>query len=302
MELLLLILLPPPDAASDLASAVQAALYQDLGQVAIAIVSDEKSALSTWHDRTGDFKSRFVSRLVWKNPRTATVNLYRGQSKAAAGDLVKTRDVNFSRADTSRDRGRAIGLVLVQLMRELPGVLVENTPVVAAPAVAPVSPHLNAFVVDMYTERVSTENWGLGPELTVVHNFIPALQVRGFGLAIFGSQDSYTEFGAGAGVTWLFWRQAAGQRGIGLEGDAGICRGTVTAPGEGGGSHGNVSGSFRAAATGYVHVSGSLFVGASLGLRALTSSLSYTFGDDRKTYRSHPLLREYFSLAAGFSL
>jgi hypothetical protein len=302
MELLLLILLPPADAASDLAGAVQAALYRDLGQVAIAVVPDENSAQSTWRDPRGRFGSRFVSRLVWKNPRLATVNVYGGQSKATANDLIKTRDVGFSRGDSSRERGRAIGLVLVQLLRELPGVADGKPPVEAAAAALPVSHHPNAFIVDMYTERVSTENWGLGPELRVAHNFIPALQVRGYGLAIFGSQDAYSEFGAGAGVTWLLWRQAARQRALGLEGDAGICRGTVTAPGEGGGSHGNVSGSFRAAATGYVHVSGSLFVGASIGLRALTSSLSYSFGDDRKTYRSHPLLRGYFSLGAGFSL
>ena len=302
MELLLLILLPPTDAASDLAGAVQAALYRDLGQVAIAVVSDENSSQLTWQDRDGRFKTRFVSRLVWKNPRMATVNVYGGPSKATPSDLVKTRDVGFSRGDSSRERGRAIGLVLVQLLRELPGAIDEKKPVEAAPAIAPISPHPNAFIVDMYTEHVSTDNWGLGPQLTIGHNLIPALRVRGFGLAIFGSQDSYSEFGAGAGVTWLFWRQAAGQRGLGLEGDAGICRGTVTTPGEGGGSHGNVSGSFRAAATGYVHVSGSLFVGASLGLRALTSSLSYSFGDDRKTYRSHPLLRGYLSFGAGFSL
>jgi hypothetical protein len=270
--------------------------------VAIAVVPDEKSAQSTWRDRVGNFKSRFVSRLVWKNSRTATVNLYGGQSKADPNNLVKTRDINFSRSDSSRERGRAIGLVLVQLLRELPGVIEAKTPVEVAPVVAPVSSRPNAFVVDMYSEHVSAENWGLGPQLTVAHNFIPALRVRGFGLAIFGSQDSYTEFGAGAGATWLFWRQAAGQRALGLEGDLGICRGTVTAPGEGGGSHANVSGSFRAAATGYVHVSDSLFVGASLGLRGLTSSLSYSFGDDHKTYRSHPLLRWYFSLGAGFSI
>jgi hypothetical protein len=139
-SLLLLILLPPADAASDLASEVQAALDQDLGQVVIAVVSDEKGRQSTWRDRGGDFKSRFVSRLVWKNSQTATVDLYRGQSKAAPSDLVRTRDLNFSRSDSSRDRGRAIGLVLVQLMQELPRVVVENTPVAVAPAIAPVSP------------------------------------------------------------------------------------------------------------------------------------------------------------------
>jgi hypothetical protein len=307
-SLLLLILLPPADAGSDLAAAVQAALYEDLGQVAIAVVSDDHRAQSTWQDRGGHFKARFVGRLVWKNSRTATVNLYGGQSKAAPSDLVKTRDVSFARGDSSRERGRAIGLVLVQLLRELPGVVVAKTPVEAAPvasapvAVAPVATHPNAFIVDMYTEHVSTENWGLGPEITVAHTFIPALQVRGFGLALFGSQDSYTEFGAGAGVTWLFWRQAEGRRALGLEGDAGLCRGTVTTSGDGGGSHANVSGSFRAAATSYVHVSGPLFIGASIGIRALTSSLTYSFGDDSKTYRSHPLLRWFFTLGAGFSL
>jgi hypothetical protein len=39
-----------------------------------------------------------------------------------------------------------------------------------------------------------------------------------------------------------------------------------------------------------------------LGIRALTSSLSYSFGDDHKTYRSHPLIRWYVSLGFGFSL
>lgn len=310
-SLLLLILLPPADAASDLAAEVQAMLYRDLGQVAIAVVSDQGNVQATWQDRGGHFKSRFVSRLVWKNPRIATVNLYGGPSKAAPSDLVKTRDVSFGRGDSSRERGRAIGLVLVQLLGEMPGAVgakppVETAPAAAAPAAAPVAapvvPHRNAFVVDMYTEHVSAENWGLGPEITVSHTLIPALQVRGFGLALFGSQDAYTEFGAGAGVTWLFWRQVEGQRGLGLEGDVGLCRGTITTSGDDGGSHGNVSGSFRAAATSYVHVSDSLFVGASLGLRALTSSLSYSFGDDHKTYRSHPLLRWFFTFGAGFTL
>ena len=305
-SLLLLILLPPADVASDLAGAVQAALYADLGQVTIAVVSDESRAQSTWQDRSGHFKSRFVSRVVWRNSRTATVNVYSGQSKAAPGDLVKTRDVSFSRGDSSRDRGSAIGLVLVQLLREVPGAIPGKTdgkkPIEPVPAVAPVSPHPNTLLINMYTEHVSTDNWGLGPELAVTHNLVPSLKVRGFGLALFGSQDSYTEFGAGAGVTWLFWRQSAGQRGLGLEGDAGLCRGTVTTSGDSGGSHTNVSGSFRAAATSYVSLSNSLFVGASLGIRALTSSLSYSFGDDNKTYVSHPLIRWYFSLGAGFSI
>ena len=300
-SLLLLLLLPPADAASDLAGAVQAALYRDLGQVAIAVVPDENSARATWQDLGGRFKSRFVGRLVWKDSLTASVDVYSGPSKATPRDLIKTRDVFFARVDSSRERGRAIGLVLVQLLRELPSSAIGNASaeVAAAPAPDSIPPH--AFIVSMDAERVSSGNWGLGPELSVAHSFVPALRVRGFGLVLLGSQDSYSEFGAGVGVTWFFWRQAARHRALGLEGDLGLCRDAAAPSGDSSASHATLSGSLRAAVTGYVHVSNRLFIGATAGLKALSNSLSYRFGEDPNTYRSYPLLRPYFSFGAGFS-
>jgi hypothetical protein len=98
----------------------------------------------------------------------------------------ESRNLAFAAADSKTERGRAIALVLAELLRESPAAAL----MVAHPpgAVEASASHLTLAGL-FAAERTLPGSWGLGPEVMVGFGVTEAFWVRGRGRALFGSAD-----------------------------------------------------------------------------------------------------------------
>lgn len=217
-SLFLLVLLPPADSTGDIAVAVEASLRHELGDVAMAIAPDTLVTPAMWQGEKAQMHARFVAHLMWKQNNRASVELISLATTASGQGDRRTRELPFAPQDGKSERGRAIGLVMAELLRESPSSAWAGTKMSLAGLDRPSRLVLGGMFA---MERVRSGNWAVGPELIYDFALIDGLRLEASGTALFSSTYQYTEIGVGAGVAWDFLRSQRGRHalGIGLEGD-----------------------------------------------------------------------------------
>lgn len=304
--LLLLILIPAADTASESTAAIQAALYQELGPVGIAIAADTPEARAPWQGKDGRVLVRYFSRLVWKSPHKIHIELWEGEGPDS-GTLPKAaRDVAFSEADSIRERGRAIGLVLAHLLREQAPTTTGITLPKATPP--PVLQSRNSIEASMEIETYSQANMALGPSISANVDVRDYLWVHGFVYVLQGFFHGYNEFGFGTGATWPALRTVDSRFVVGPRLEAALHREAVSPEMEDLHGRTNVwSLSLEARLWGTATIWRSLQMIAGIGARAQTSILKYSMDEEDSkehetstTYQSKRF-RFHASLGLGIS-
>jgi hypothetical protein len=218
--LFLLLLLPPADTTGDTAAGIQASLHRELGDVAVAVAPDTLVTPAMWRGEKAQLRARFVARVGWTTKHQASIELLAEAS--AKGEAPQTRVLAFAPQDGKSERGRAIGLVLAELLRESPASAFATSPSGHAAAKAESTMPLRLAPAALFaTQRVTTGNWAMGPELRNGFGLGQAWWLQASGWALFGSGDAYSSMGLGLAVRWDALRTGDGRYalGIGLGGD-----------------------------------------------------------------------------------
>jgi len=211
--LFLLVLLPPADATGDTAAAVTASLRHELGDVAMAIAPDTLVTPAMWQGEKAQMHARFVVHVAWKGKDTATIELFAPATAKGAATYHSERKLSFASQDSKSERGRAIGLVVAELLRESPSSALVPAQPVAVAAAMPSHVALGAMFAFM---RVRTGNWAMGPELTYDFGLSQALRLQASGAALFGSADQYSGIGADVGAYWDILVSDHGHHALGI--------------------------------------------------------------------------------------
>jgi len=228
-SLFLLILLPPADATGDTATAVTASLRLELGDVSMAIAPDTLVTPAMWQGEKASMRARFVVHLVWKTTNTASIEVFSPTSAKDSAGFRRNRDLAFAEQDSKAERGRAIGLVAAELLRESPAAaLTASTPVGAAVARGSATPSHVVLGGMFAMERVRTGSWAMGPELTYDFGLSEALRLQASGTARFASADQYGSIGAGLGIFWDFLRSERGRHALGIGLEVGLSHESAT--------------------------------------------------------------------------
>jgi hypothetical protein len=209
--LFLLLLLPPADTTGDMAAGIQASLRQQLGDVTMAIAPDTLVTPAMWQGSAAPMRARFVARIAWLDKNQMRVELLSAQATAS-----HSRALTFAPQDAKPERGRAVGLVVAELLRESPAAAFATpgptVAAVSAPATAPARLALGAACA---TERALTNHWAIGPKLTYDLGLGEALRIEARGMALFAG-DQYSDLGFGLGARWDFLRSSQARHALGL--------------------------------------------------------------------------------------
>jgi hypothetical protein len=220
--LFLLLLLPPADTAGDTAAAIQASLRHELGEVSMVIAPDTLVTPSMWQGEKAPMRARFVVRVVRKEPDRVKVDLLAG-ADAASKTTETSRDLTFVPEDGNSERGRAVGLVIAELLRSSPTSAWADGH--GPPMATPSRVELGGMFA---TERAAPGVWAYGAALTYGFGLSDAFQVRAAALALFGSHDQYKDMGITVGANWDFLRLAANRYAIGVDLSAGYAYESAT--------------------------------------------------------------------------
>ncbi len=308
--LLLLVLLPPKDAIGDLATAVQQALQQELGDVTMAIAPDSVVTPAMWQGDDAPMHARFVAHLTWLGPNQASVDV----RAASAPSAAHARTLSFAAQDGKAQRGRAVGLVVAELLRELPPAAFAGVPALAArkPEVAR-APSRLVLGAMAAAEQVRSGTWALGPEVRYDLGLTQALRVQAAGTIAFASLDQYTDLDLGLGLYWDFLRTRDGRHALGVGADADLLRQSAGGAGEkaGGGTGDEVSvtavqwsAGFGAYLSGRVTLWRSLRLVGEAGIKGIANSLTLTVGESEyaSTATKHAFSRLRPSFALGLEV
>jgi hypothetical protein len=227
--LFLLVLLPPADATGDTATAVTASLRRELGDVTMAIAPDTLVTPAMWQGEKAQLHARFVVHLVWKDDARASIEVFSPSSARDGQGFRRSRDLAFSPQDSKSERGRAMGLVVAELLRESPAsALVAAAPAADMPASQPVLPSRVVLGGMFATKRVRVGKWAVGPALIYDFGLGSALRLQAAGEALFESADQYTGIGAEVGVFWDFLHSERGGHALGIGLEVGGLRDSAT--------------------------------------------------------------------------
>jgi hypothetical protein len=228
-SLFLLVLLPPADATGDMATAVTASLRRELGEVSMAIAPDTLVTPAMWQGDKASMHARFVVHLVWKQMDSASIEVFAPTSAKEGAGFRRERELVFAQQDSKTERGRAIGLVVAELLRESPAVaLAAAGPAVDKAATEPGTPSRLVLGGRFAMERVRAGNWALGPELTYDFGLGESLRLQASGTALFASADQYSGIGVGIGIFWDFLRSERGRHALGVGLEAGVLHESAT--------------------------------------------------------------------------
>ena len=304
-SLFLLVLLPPADATGDTATAVSASLRHELGDVAMAIAPDTLVTPAMWQGEKATMRARFVVHLIWNGKDTASIEVFSPSSAPTTKGFRRSRAIAFSPQDSKTERGRAIGLVVAELLRESPASALAIQSVVGREILNAGPPsHLvlgGMFVV----ERVATGNWAMGPELTYDFGLSETtrLQASGTALFLFGSTYQYIGIGAGVGVCWDFLRSQNGRHALGGGLEVDVLHESLTMASD------DSRGAFKwnlalgANISGRMTVWRNLRVIGELDLRATSGIVSMTVGEEHsRTQYSFSRWRPVFALGLELAL
>jgi hypothetical protein len=222
--LFLLLLLPPADTAGDMAAAIQASLRHELGDVSMVIAPDTLVTPSMWQGENASMRARFVVHLVRKDADHVKIDLLAG-TDATSKTHEESRDLTFATEDDKSERGRAVGLVIAELLRSSPTSAWADGH--GPPqATGPSRVELGGMFA---TERAASGIWAYGPALTYGFGLSEALQIRAAALVLFGSHDQYRDMGVTVGANWDFLRLAENRYAVGVGISAGYAYESATA-------------------------------------------------------------------------
>jgi hypothetical protein len=303
-SLFLLVLLPPADATGDTATAVTASLRHELGEVSMAIAPDTLVTPAMWQGEKAPMRARFVVRMAWKQPDTASIEVFTPTTAKDAAGFRKSRDLAFSPQDSKAERGRAIGLVVAELLRESPAsALVPPKPVEVKSTAESGSPSHLVLGGMFATERVRSGNWAMGPALTYDFGFSEGVRLQASGNALFGSADQYSSIGADLGVFWDFLRSERGRHAFGIGLEVGMLRESATGTSDEvkGTSQWNLA--FGPSLGGRLTVWRALRIVGAADLRATSGTMSVTIGDNaNRSQHTFSRWRPAFALGLEFAL
>jgi hypothetical protein len=303
--LFLLVLLPPADATGDTATAVTASLRRELGDVSHGHRARHAGDAGHVAGREGPMRARF------RRPSCVEEKGY-GQHRgllasSAASDTTgfrRERALSFAEQDSKAERGRAIGLVVAELLRESPAAaLTALQPAADNVAVTSGPPSRLVLGGMIAMEHVRTGNWAIGPELTYDFGLSAALRLQASGTARFASADQYSGIGAGIGILWDFLRSERGRHALGIGLEVGVLHESATV-----GSSDNVQSdskwslAFGPSLGGRLTVWRGLRIVGEFDLCVTTEPLSVTSGEDRKTTHTFSRWRPVFALGLEFAL
>jgi len=209
--LFLLLLLPPTDTAGDTAAGIQASLRGELGDVSMVIAPDTLVTPSMWQGDHAQMRARFVVRVAWKDAEHAAIDLLAGASDAAKS-YRGGRQLAFAPEDDKAERGRAIGLVIAELLRSSPTSAWADGKQ-ARPLVAPSRLEVGGMFA---AERANAGNWAYGPALTYGFGLGEGIELRAAAVATFGSKDQYKDMAVLAGANWDFLRLLDNRYAVGV--------------------------------------------------------------------------------------
>ncbi len=211
--LFLLLLLPPADTASDMAAAIRESLRHELGDVSMAIAPDTLVTPSMWQGEKATMRARFVVHMVRREPDGVKVDVLAG-ADSASSTYQGGRDLAFAPEDGDAERGRAIGLVIAELLRSSPtSAWSDGRGAPQAALLVASRPELGAMFA---TERPSSGVWAYGAALTYGFGLTDALQLRAAATVLLGSRDQYKDMGISLGANWDFLRLAQNRYGLGM--------------------------------------------------------------------------------------
>jgi hypothetical protein len=236
---------------------------------------------------------------VWRNKDQATVTLLAG-ADAVSKTHRGSRDLDFAPEDSKSERGRAIGLVIAELLRSSPAWAWSRSAKGDAAVQPGVGEPLYADAGAAFaSERAMSGEWASGPALAFGLNLSEAFQLRAEGAFLIGSRNQYREAGLRVGANWDFLRLASHRFALGVCLLAGFSHESLTIAGDDGKStaptqwNGTVGASLRAR----VALWRSLGLVAEGGIRAQSGNMSGTFGDD-----DHKSKYDYSRWRPGFAL
>jgi hypothetical protein len=296
VPLFLLLLLPPADTTGDTAAGIQASLRRELGDVAVAITPDTLATPAMWRGAKAQLRARFVAKVEWTTKDQARVELI---APAFTKDQAqRTRVLAFAPQDSQLERGRAIGLVLAELLREAPASAFAISPSggSAAQAESPTRLHLTPAAL-FASQRAMSGNWAVGPELRNGFGLGQAWWLQVSGWALFGSADQYASVGLGLALRWDVLRTSDGRHalGVGLGGD--FFRESAPTGGEASKSLSVWNLAPIGSLAGRVTLWRWLRLVGQLDMRVAVRTLSVTTGDDE-----HRLAHSYSHWRPGFAL
>ena len=296
--LFLLVLLPPADATGDTAAAVTASLRHELGDVAMAIAPDTLVTPAMWQGEKAQMHARFIVHLVWKDTDKASIEVFAPTSAKDTVGFRLTRELSFAPQDSKSERGRAIGLVVAELLRESPA----TTLAAAVPGSTSGSPSRLVLGGMFAVERVRTGNWAMGPELTYDFGLTEAVRLRGSGTALFGSADQYGGIGADIGIFWDLIRSGRGRHALGIGLDVGVLRESATAASDYSQGVSQWSLAFGPSLGGRLTFWRGLRIVSEVDLRATSGAMRVTLGDDKKVTHTFSRWRPVFALGLEIAL
>jgi hypothetical protein len=302
-SLFLLILLPPADATGDTATAVTASLRRELGDVTMAIAPDTLVTPAMWQGEKASMRARFVVHLVWKMKTTASIEVFSPTSAKDSTGFRRNRDLSFAEQDSKVERGRAIGLVVAELLRESPAAALTTGALSGAAAGGSGTPSHLVLGGMFAVERVRTGNWAMGPELTYDFGLSETLRLQTSGTARFGSTDQYTGIGADVGLFWDFLSSQDGHHALGIGLEAGVLHESAAAASDNAKNASMWNLVFGPSLGGRLTVWRKLRVVGEFDLRATSGTMSLLVGEDnRRTTHTFSRWRPVFALGLEVAL
>jgi hypothetical protein len=300
-SLFLLVLLPPADATGDTAVAVEASLRHELGDVAMVLAPDSLVTPAMWQGEKAQMRARFVAHLMWKQKDQASVELAWLASTASGHGRRSTRELTFAPQDSRSERGRAIGLVVAELLRESPSSAWAETKMGLAASLD--GPSYLVLGGMFAAERARSGNWALGPELTYDFGLVDGLRLQALGTALFSSTDQYSEIGLGVGIAWDFLRSEHGRHALGVGLEGGVRHESASRASDNTSSDSRWDMALGASLSGRLTVWRSLRLIGEFDVSALSGTVALTVGENagRRTY-SFSRWRPAFALGLQLAL
>jgi hypothetical protein len=303
-SLFLLVLLPPSDATGDTGAAIETALHRELGDVPMAIAPDTLITPLMWKGDKAPMRARFVVHVSWKEKEKASVEVFSPTSTTGKPIMQSSRQMSFAPQDSKAERGRAVGLVIAELLRESPALATMIVrPGTSDNAVG--SPHPSHLVLGgMFgLEQTRAGHWAWGPELTYGFFLRPTLQLRASAMVLFGSEDQYIDTGADVGIGWDFLYSAGGKHALGLAAEVGVFRESADRMAERDRNASKWDLSLAVGIYSYFTVWRSLRIVAELGFRVKSSSITVNVGDEFDRWQhEYSIFRPVAAIGLGFAM
>jgi hypothetical protein len=303
-SLFLLVLLPPADATGDTATAVATSLRRELGDVAMALAPDTMVTPAMWQGENAPMRATFVVRVAWKDTNQASVELLASSASPAMRGGRGNRVLAFAPEDSKGERGRAIGLVVAELMRESPASALVPPPAAVVPAAgAAIGPPSHAAVGGMFaSERARAGTWAMGPELTCNFGLSESLRLQVSGTALFSSTDQYANIGVGAGIHWDFLHSEGGRHALGIGLGLEALRESATSSGDDAQTNSQWSVALGGSLGGRLTVWRALRLTGELSLHAVSSAMALPTEDNYVYRGSFSRFRPAFALGLAYAL